>query len=91
MSAVPRPVPIACPSCGRVNDMHAEPDLAAPTQGDMGICWECHEPYIFELYGRRIEPDEWTDEWRAEYQQVVAAIVESFTPSEATDLRRGNA
>lgn len=82
-----RPVPIECPNCSIVNDMHAEPGLAAPTQGDMGICWSCREPYIFELVGRRFTPEEF-EVYRDDYARVVHAMVESRTPSEATELRR---
>lgn len=83
------PVPIECPNCGRVNDTHAEPGLAAPTSGDIGICWKCREPYIFELIGRSL-----TDEERArldadpEIASTLTAMRESYTPEEATELRR---
>lgn len=79
--------PIVCPSCGRTNDCHAKPGAARPSQGDMGICWGCREPYVFELSGRRFLPGEWSDEHEVAYRQVLGVMLESRTPGEATSLR----
>lgn len=81
-------IPIVCPNCGRTNDCHSEPGAARPSQGDMGICWGCHEPYVFELTGRRFLPDEWTAEHEQAYRQVLGVMLESHSPTEATTLRR---
>lgn len=33
----------ACPHCGRVNELHTDPDAdsRSPEPGDISICWNC--------------------------------------------------
>lgn len=40
-----------CPGCGRVNPLHSSTsrDGAAPTVGDVGVCWKCYAVGIFDL------------------------------------------
>lgn len=44
----------ACPSCGKVNNLHTSDDAdARPEPGDLSICWGCLAPAAFTSVGLR--------------------------------------
>lgn len=84
---------LACPHCGRVNDVHAGPNPGdMPDAGDVSLCWGCRALAIYtEAGGLRVPTD---DELEAimsadQVKSALAAVSESYTPSQANELRRG--
>lgn len=47
---------LKCPHCSTINDRHVEMtgSEAGPTEGDVGLCWECLTPFMFILTARSL-------------------------------------
>lgn len=82
----------ACPHCGRLNDAHSSPDADRPGDGDVSVCWSCYGIGIFTADGIRLPTLEEKAELDAdpEVRAVLAAMAESYTPSQAVGLLRGD-
>lgn len=87
-----------CPFCGRVNIAHDGPTPESqPKDGDVSLCWGCRRPafYVNTPLGvglrvptadEQLELDE-----DPQLRQTLAAMSESFTPAQASELRWGQA
>jgi hypothetical protein len=85
---------LRCPHCGRINDTHQRPETSAdPEPGDIGICWKCHGLAMLTPFGFLRGPNdpEEAAEWEADsdVKRARAAMSESYTPSQALRLFRG--
>ena len=82
---------LACPYCGRVNEVHDHPEGAKPKPGDVSICWGCRKVGIFTEDGIRQLSGAERDAIRRDpdVQAALGAVAESYTPSQAVDLLRG--
>lgn len=45
----PEPLPLVCPTCGKVNDTHLTLDDTTPSPGDYSICWGCDHVAVYYL------------------------------------------
>lgn len=89
-------LPVVCPSCGRVNELHGGPRAEdVPEDGDCGICWGCRALYIFVVApGGALAARPPTTEERAEYEasdqvrRARAAMAEAYYPLDAIALTR---
>ena len=87
---------VLCPTCGRSNDIHTGlEEGVSPEAADVGICWECHGIYVFDvdpmrgLFGRLpTELELAAISASQEIREVMHAMSESFTPSEAIEMVR---
>ena len=89
-------VPTECPYCGRNNDLHdSDMPEATPDEGSVSLCWRCRQPSIFTLVGDELVLRKPTGEELAEIlahpvaKAALAAMAESYRPSEAVNLWRG--
>lgn len=87
---------IACPYCGRPNDIHSgvRSALNQPATGDLSLCWGCRRPSVFEgdgtdLHLRPPDPDE-QQKIAADPQihRALAVMALSSTPAEALNMTR---
>jgi len=82
-----------CPYCGRENDSHAPTgnDYHVPEEGNVSICWKCHNIGIFQGDGsvRKVSPEE-DAELRAapEIQDVLMVLKKAQGPLAAADILR---
>lgn len=88
--------PTSCPHCGRTNDQHAGPDREAlPADGDVSLCWGCGGIGLFQVTALGLTVRKPTADEQAELDQdpgiraARAAMAESYTPSQASELRWG--
>lgn len=88
---------IACPYCGRINDQHAHTGGAnAPGDGDVGLCWGCHEPAMFVAGPYGLTQRQATAAERAEIladpevARALAAMATAGTPQQALRGLRGD-
>lgn len=85
-----------CPHCGRENNMHAETfdTKTGPEDGDVSICWKCHEVSFFasDRPGGLRKPETPQEIWNAtmepQIQQAIHAMRESYTPTQAAALTK---
>lgn len=83
---------MTCPHCGRENKAHDGPtEDATPEPGDVSICWRCHGIGIYTAFGIRIPTPTEDTELRNDpkVRAALAAMAESYTPSQASNLRWG--
>jgi len=85
----------SCPYCGQVNEVHRGLDGTTPRSGDFSLCWGCRKVGIFGVTGTGFTVRKAT---AAETEQIMklpqvraalAAVAESYTPSEAAQLWAG--
>jgi hypothetical protein len=84
---------LACPHCGRVNEVHDGPTPGAvPSAGDVSLCWKCRMPaFYIEDGGLRAPTSVELEEIMSNpaVRAALAAMAESYTPAQANELRRG--
>ena len=85
---------LTCPYCERENDTHAPTgqDNEGPADGDVSICWKCHNIGIFEENGtsvRRTSPEEDVKLRQDEHILNALMVVKKAPgPTAAADLLR---
>lgn len=82
-----------CPYCLRKNDTHAptEPDHVPPSEGDVSICWKCHNLGIFREDGtvRKTSPEEDADlRSHDNIRDALMVMGKAVTPTAAADILR---
>jgi hypothetical protein len=81
---------LKCPHCGRNHEYHdgSTPD-AKPKPGDVSVCWSCRRLGIYTNFGIRVPTPEEEAEILSdpEVRSVLGLMVESYTPTEASELR----
>lgn len=87
---------IRCPHCGRNNMDHFGPTGRRPSDGDVSLCWVCKGIAIYTVGPlgttglRQPAPDELASlEADPKVRAALAAMAESYTPSQAIDLLAG--
>lgn len=88
--------PVACPYCGKQNDIHDEIDdpTAEPGDGDCSLCFSCSRPALFVVAGDRIRLRRPTSVELAKLladpniRRTRAAIAESYSGPQAVNLVR---
>ena len=84
--------PIACPHCGRLNQVHSEPGGATPRNGDAAVCWACGGVSVFtdDGFGQRSATSEEIEEFMRDddFVKMLDAMRVSPTPAAAIARRR---
>lgn len=83
---------IACPHCGRINDLHGSMlEHRTPSAGDGSICWKCRGFAVFyEVDGRlSLRRAHGEEIERVEVTAVLEAMNAARVPREAYDLFQG--
>jgi hypothetical protein len=80
-----------CPHCGRLNDQHATDEDKPPSEGDVSLCWKCGGAALFTTDGvRKPTIEEEADiSQDPDVKKFRYAMAESFTPSQAVRMVRG--
>lgn len=88
-------MPVTCPHCGRVNEIHAGPqEDSVPSDGDLSACWICRNISIYTEMDGRLSLRKPSDEELAEFMKdtdirmILGMMAESEYPSQAKEMMR---